>query len=176
MLLALPLAATAALCMGGGLLHTRAGLAGARQPLVGAAGALFMPTYVPALTNAAPRPVEGEGTGLGEGTFPCRARRVRMAEGGQSEEILTLSGGRKVLASEIRVAVYGGGSFGTAMACVLGRKGISATLVVRRPEVVEQINTKHINPYYQSDLKLPESVRATTCVLRLLTPTPIRPY
>jgi len=136
-LLALPLAATAALCMGGGLLHTRAGLAG-------------------------PRLVEGEGARLGEGAFLCRARRVRMAEGGQSKEILTLSGGRKVLASEIRVAVYGGGSFGTAMACVLGRKGISATLVVRRPEVVEQINTKHINPYYQSDLKLPDLVRATT--------------
>ena len=37
-------------------------------------------------------------------------------------------GGRP--ASEIKVAVYGGGSFGTAMACVLGRKGIEAVLVV----------------------------------------------
>ena len=30
-------------------------------------------------------------------------------------------------------AVCGGGSFGTAMACVLGRKGVKATLVVRKP-------------------------------------------
>jgi glycerol-3-phosphate dehydrogenase len=40
---------------------------------------------------------------------------------------------------EIKVAVYGGGSFVTAMACVLGRKGIRATLVVRKQEVVEQV-------------------------------------
>lgn len=64
-------------------------------------------------------------------------------------------------ASEINVAVYGGGSFGTAMACVLARKGINATLIVRRPEVVEQINQNHVNPYYQSDLLLPPLVRAT---------------
>ena len=44
------------------------------------------------------------------------------------------------------MAVYGGGSFGTAMACVLGRKGIQATLVVRKAEVVEAINTEHRNP------------------------------
>jgi len=64
-------------------------------------------------------------------------------------------------ASEIKVAVYGGGSFGTAMACVLGRKGVQATLVVRKPEVVEAINLNHTNPYYQSDLLLPEAVMAT---------------
>jgi len=59
------------------------------------------------------------------------------------------------------VAVYGGGNFGTAMACVLGAKGVQATLVVRKEAVCEQINEHHINPYYQSDLLLPETVRAT---------------
>ena len=75
---------------------------------------------------------------------------------------MILLGGRHVPASEIKVAVYGGGNFGTAMACVLGRKGIQATLVVRKEAVCEQINEHHINPYYQSDLMLPTAVKATT--------------
>ena len=65
------------------------------------------------------------------------------------------------LATDIKVAVFGGGSFGTAMACVLGRKGVPCTLVVRKADVVEQINENHVNPYYQSDLLLPSAVRAT---------------
>ena len=30
----------------------------------------------------------------------------------------------QVPASQVKVAVFGGGNFGTAMACVLGRKGV----------------------------------------------------
>lgn len=86
--------------------------------------------------------------------------RMKTSANAVAEEMIKFSGGVKP-ASQISVAVYGGGSFGTAMACVLGRKGVRATLVVRRPEVVEQINTKHINPYYQSDLLLPQTVNAT---------------
>jgi glycerol-3-phosphate dehydrogenase (NAD+) len=63
--------------------------------------------------------------------------------------------------SSIKVAIFGGGSFGTAMAAVLGRKGVEAVLIVRRDEVVSSINERHKNPYYQSDLLLPPSVRAT---------------
>ena len=76
------------------------------------------------------------------------------------EGFIKMSSGMRP-AADISVAVYGGGSFGTAMACVLGRKGVKTTLIVRKPEVVDAINTKHVNPYYQSDLKLPESVVAT---------------
>jgi glycerol-3-phosphate dehydrogenase (NAD+) len=47
------------------------------------------------------------------------------------------------------------------MACVLGRKGIRTTLVVRKSEVVESINKHNVNPYHQSDLLLPHFVRAT---------------
>ena len=92
----------------------------------------------------------------------CGRRSLQMAEAAienPDEEIRI--GGEMVRASQINVAVYGGGSFGTAMACVLARKGIKATLVVRRPEVVDAINKEHINPYYQSDLLLPPLVRAT---------------
>jgi len=88
-------------------------------------------------------------------------RRPVMASGAAEADTTILLGGRQVPASEIKVAVYGGGNFGTAMACVLGRKGVQATLVVRKEAVCEQINEHHINPYYQSDLLLPEAVSAT---------------
>ena len=88
-----------------------------------------------------------------------RCRGVHMAA--SPKGTIALSGGRVIPASDLSVAVYGGGSFGTAMACVLARKGIPAKLVVRRQEVVDQINTNHVNPYYQSDLLLPPLLRAT---------------
>jgi len=75
-------------------------------------------------------------------------------------DLLVLSG-RELNASSLHVAVLGGGSFGTAMACVLGRKGIHVKLIVRKPDVVEAINDRHVNPYYQKEIVLPPTVRAT---------------
>lgn len=83
-----------------------------------------------------------------------------MGTGAVEGETVLLAG-HQVPASQVKVAVFGGGNFGTAMACVLGRKGVQATLVVRKEAVAEQINTLRINPYYQSDLQLPEAVSAT---------------
>ena len=60
------------------------------------------------------------------------------------------------------VAVLGGGNFGTAMAHVLGRKGIPVTLVVRKESVANSINNLRMNPTYQSDIQLPQTVTATT--------------
>ena len=105
---------------------------------------------VPPLLSSAPRTA----------VAPISMLATTSDEDIKDEIIMFSDGGR--LASELKVAVYGGGSFGTAMACVLGRKGIATTLVVRRPEVVAQINENHTNPYYQSDLLLPSAVRATT--------------
>ena len=86
--------------------------------------------------------------------------KVPVLKEKEPDVMIHLSGGHRP-ASELKVAVYGGGSFGTAMACVLGRKGIPAVLVVRKPEVVKQINENNTNPYYQSDLLLPSKVTAT---------------
>jgi len=71
-------------------------------------------------------------------------------------------GGKDKNVSAIQVAVLGGGSFGTAMACVLGRKGVLVNIIVRREDVARRINSERVNPYYQSDLKLPDTVFATT--------------
>ncbi len=91
----------------------------------------------------------------------CVGARHRVGRLDSSGRPLIKLSGEWVAAEQIKVAVFGGGSFGTAMACVLGRKGVQATLVVRRPDVVDKINAEHVNPYYQSDLLLPPSVKAT---------------
>ena len=47
-----------------------------------------------------------------------------------------------------RVAVLGGGAFGTAMANHLASKGTIVQLWAREEEVVESINSKHENSVY----------------------------
>jgi glycerol-3-phosphate dehydrogenase (NAD(P)+) len=60
-----------------------------------------------------------------------------------------------------RVAIIGGGAFGTAMACVLSRSGHDALVWAREPEVVEAINGHSTNPLFLRDVGLPPAVRAT---------------
>lgn len=61
----------------------------------------------------------------------------------------------------MRSAVIGGGSWGTALASVLANKG-PVQLWARSADVADGINAHHRNPRYQSDLLLPEGIRATT--------------
>ena len=60
------------------------------------------------------------------------------------------------------ISVIGGGSWGTAIACHLARNGHAVRMWVYEKEVAEGINTHHINPFFLSDISLPESIRATT--------------
>jgi len=59
------------------------------------------------------------------------------------------------------VAIIGGGSWGTAVAKVLGEKGLSVRVLVRRGAVAEAINEEHENPFYLPGISLPEKVRAS---------------
>src|SRR3989442_15517585 len=54
---------------------------------------------------------------------------------------------RETGAGEVKIAVVGGGAWGTALADLLARKGgvESVTLWAREPEVVDSINREHIN-------------------------------
>lgn len=61
----------------------------------------------------------------------------------------------------MKIAVIGAGSWGTALANLLGNKGYNVSLWARRPEVVEAINTEHRNPRYLSDIALSENIVAT---------------
>lgn len=61
-----------------------------------------------------------------------------------------------------RIAVIGGGSWGTALSIVAARAGQAVTLWSRNHEVVESINRDHVNSVYLVDSRLPDGVRATT--------------
>jgi len=56
----------------------------------------------------------------------------------------------------------GAGSWGTTLAKVFADAGNIVTLWARRPELAEQIRTTRTNPDYLPDIRLPESVHATS--------------
>ena len=60
-----------------------------------------------------------------------------------------------------RCAVYGTGSWGTAFAMVLADAGCEVALWGRRADLVDVINTTHINPDYLPGIELPQAVTAT---------------
>ena len=60
-----------------------------------------------------------------------------------------------------RVAVFGAGSWGTAFSLVLADAGNDVMLWARREELCAEINDRHTNETYLSDLELPPSISAT---------------
>ena len=60
-----------------------------------------------------------------------------------------------------RVAVMGGGSWGTAFAALSVAAGSEVRLWARRRELVEEINTQHTNRGYLPDAELPAGLFAT---------------
>ncbi|HXF39128.1 MAG TPA: NAD(P)H-dependent glycerol-3-phosphate dehydrogenase [Blastocatellia bacterium] len=60
-----------------------------------------------------------------------------------------------------RVAVIGAGSWGTALSLVAARNQHHVTLWAREREVADGINCVRRNPFYLSDVELPENIRAT---------------
>ncbi|MBK1828830.1 NAD(P)H-dependent glycerol-3-phosphate dehydrogenase [Haloferula rosea] len=61
-----------------------------------------------------------------------------------------------------RAAILGTGSFGTALAHLIGQSLQEVVMVGRDPEVAEGITRDHRNPRYMTKSSLPASVRATT--------------
>ena len=60
------------------------------------------------------------------------------------------------------VAIVGGGSFGTAMACVARRAGLAVKLWAREPEVIEAINAGHGNPFFLPGIPLELGIWASS--------------
>jgi glycerol-3-phosphate dehydrogenase (NAD(P)+) len=60
-----------------------------------------------------------------------------------------------------RVAVFGGGSWGTAFSVILADAGSEVALWGRRSELTEAINAKHENPDYLPGIELPRTIVAT---------------
>ncbi|MFO7845184.1 MAG: NAD(P)H-dependent glycerol-3-phosphate dehydrogenase [Balneolaceae bacterium] len=61
-----------------------------------------------------------------------------------------------------KITIIGAGSFGTALAVVLGHGGFPVKLWAREKNIVDGINRDRKNPAYISDAELPDSVAATT--------------
>src|SRR5574340_441716 len=62
----------------------------------------------------------------------------------------------------MKAAVIGAGSWGTAVAWLLGGKGVEVRLWARDAEVADSINGERHNPRYLRDVMLDAFVRATT--------------
>mgnify|MGYP002784640993 CR=1 FL=1 len=60
------------------------------------------------------------------------------------------------------IAIIGSGSFGTALAFLLGDRCHRITLIGRDPHVAEEINSKHRNPRYLSEAPLHHHITAST--------------
>ena len=61
--------------------------------------------------------------------------------------------------TELKVAVLGGGSWGTTVAALTTRNA-PVTIWARKSDTVDEINREHRNHKYLPDAKLPESLRA----------------
>ena len=62
----------------------------------------------------------------------------------------------------LKVTVWGGGAFGTAMAMCASRNGHNVVMYVRDPIQAASINEKHVNSKYLSQFTLPPNITATT--------------
>ncbi|BDA41583.1 Glycerol-3-phosphate dehydrogenase [NAD(P)+] [Coccomyxa sp. Obi] len=78
--------------------------------------------------------------------------------------------GTSVMGRLEKVVVFGGGSFGTAMACALARQksDLNVTLLLRDPYVCKGINEQHVNTRYLKEYVLPSNVVATTSSLEAI--------
>ena len=62
-----------------------------------------------------------------------------------------------------KFALFGAGSYGTAVAHhFASREGYEVSLCGRNPDVVEEVNSRHLNSRYLGDIPLSPSLRATT--------------
>lgn len=59
------------------------------------------------------------------------------------------------------VGIVGAGSWGTALAALLAKKGLQTVIWAYEPEVVAGISERHINPLFLSQYPLPKTLAAT---------------
>ncbi len=59
------------------------------------------------------------------------------------------------------ISIIGGGAWGTALAQTLSYNDANVTLWAREPEIVEDINARHVNRVFLPGVDLNASIRAT---------------
>ena len=73
----------------------------------------------------------------------------------------------------MRLAIIGAGSWGTALATVVGRAGHEVRVWARNAATADSINRSHVNSQYLREVKLPENVTATADIKRAVIDTKI---
>lgn len=69
--------------------------------------------------------------------------------------------GHHLLPSVKRLAIIGGGAWGTALASLAARAGAAVSLWARDPDVVATVNERHENPAFLPGIALDPSIEAT---------------
>ena len=97
------------------------------------------------------------------GRAVLRRRGVRFQGPGVGSSFPAHDGGGDAPGARgaLKGVILGGGSFGLAMACVLGRAGVPATLLVRSRADADYLNARGRHPKHLPDVDLPEGTRAT---------------
>lgn len=73
------------------------------------------------------------------------------------------------MTQRVRVGVIGAGAWGTALAWLLGTKGIPVTLWAYESEVVESINSRRTNTLFLPRVELPRTIHATASLMETAT-------
>lgn len=60
------------------------------------------------------------------------------------------------------ISIIGGGAWGTALAQTLAHNGTAVTLWAREPEIVDDINVRHVNRVFLPGIELNHALRATS--------------
>jgi len=73
----------------------------------------------------------------------------------------------------LNITVFGGGSFGTALATIAARRGHNVMMLVRDQQQSHSINSTHINPKrgWLKKYKLPENIKCTTDISQAVDAT-----
>ncbi len=70
-----------------------------------------------------------------------------------------------------KAAIIGGGSFGTAMACIARRAGLDVALWARESEVVQSINDGRNNPLFLPEIAIEPGIAASSDLSEVVTAT-----
>ena len=71
--------------------------------------------------------------------------------------------------SVVKIAVLGGGAWGTALSLAMLRAGNEPLLWARDPHTVDAVNRRHENPRYLPGIRLDDELMATTDLAAALT-------
>lgn len=63
----------------------------------------------------------------------------------------------------MKVCVYGGGSFGSAVSILLNSKNIDTTMYIRNKERIEEIRLSGKNEKYLKNVYIPETIKLSSC-------------